>query len=391
MRPNSRPCFPEIPSQMMKQEESRTERKAFKNWFDGEALRRIADQFSATSRRFDRGKFLQLGAEGLEDLEFNGRVGHIARALRKSLPVEIPDALEILRESLPEEQADCDSVTDGWLQWPLGRWIADFGTGHPDEAIPAMIELTKRFSSEFAVRPFVERYPETIFPLFEELAGHPNAHVRRWCSEGVRPRLPWGKKLHRLIEDPSPILPILEKLRDDEELYVRRSVANNLNDIARDHPDLVVGICRRWWKGAAEDRRRLIRHALRSLLKDGHPGALSVLGFPPPDRISASLDVFPSSVAVGESVTLEATVHNDSSEDVPLMVDYAVHFLRKGGKISDKVFKWKTLELVAGERRSLEKRHSLKETTIRALYPGVHRIELQINGVRVAETEFTLR
>jgi 3-methyladenine DNA glycosylase AlkC len=375
----------------MKQDVNAKERKAFKDWFDADAVRRLADQFASASDQFNRGKFSRLAKSGLEDLEFHGRVKHFSNALRETLPSHVPTALEILTQSLPEELPDCEAVTDGWLQWPLGQWIADHGLDHFDESMNAMVELTKRFSSEFAVRPFVEKYPDRIFSRFLELAEHPNPHVRRWCSEGIRTRLPWGKKLHSLIEDPSPILPVLEKLKDDGEIYVRRSVANNLNDIARDHPEMVVEICRQWIKGAGEERSRLIQHALRSLVKDGHPGGLLVLGFSPPRHVSATIDVGPAAVSIGNSVTLKAGIQNDSKKRIAMIVDYAVHYVRKGGRTSDKVFKWKTLELASGEEITLEKKHSLKATTIRALYPGCHRVELQINGVRLADAEFELR
>ncbi|MDF1860134.1 MAG: hypothetical protein P1U87_07965 [Verrucomicrobiales bacterium] len=376
---------------MMKQDENAKERKAFKDWFDASAVRRLSDQFASATDQFDRKKFSRLAKSGLEDLEFHGRVKHLSNALRETLPSHVPGALKILTDSLPEKQPDCDSVTDGWLQWPLGQWIADHGVHHYDESMAAMVELTKRFSSEFAVRPFVEKYPDRIFSHLLDLADDPNPHVRRWCSEGIRTRLPWGKKLHFLIEDPSPILPILERLKDDDELYVRRSLANNLNDIAKDHPELVAGICSQWTKGAGDERIRLIKHALRSLVKDGHPGGLLVLGFSPPHRVSATMEVEPAAVSIGGSVTLRATIRNDSKKRIAMIVDYAVHYVRKGDKTSDKVFKWKTVELAAGEEITLKKKHSLKATTIRALYPGCHRVDLQINGVRLAEAEFELR
>ena len=146
----------------------------------------------------------------------------------------------------------------------------------------AMIELTQRFSSEYAVRPFVERYPEATFKRLLALTDDPSPHVRRWCSEGTRPRLPWGAKLHHLVADPSPIWPILEALKDDDELYVRRSVANNLNDIGKDHAALVVERCQAWLEDGNAQRDWTVKHGLRSLVKDGDPGALAVMGYGPP-------------------------------------------------------------------------------------------------------------
>lgn len=375
---------------MMKQEEEKP-RKAFKDWFDRDAVRLLADQISSASTEFDRKRFLRIAVKGLGDLEFHGRVKHLSEAIRECLPGDIPTALDILTRSLPPAQQDCESVTDGWLQWPVGQWIADHGIDHFEMSMTAMIALTQRFTSEFAVRPFVERYPDRVFPELLRLAGHENPHVRRWCSEGIRTRLPWGRKLHSLIENPAPIFPILEQLKDDSEEYVRRSVANNLNDIAKDHPDLVIKTCRAWNKGADENRKRLIRHALRTLVKDGRADALAILGFHPPGNLKATLEVNPPSIAIGESVALNAKIKNEGKRSTALMIDYAVHYVRKADKVSAKVFKWKTLKIAAGEELEITKQHAMKQTSVRALYPGSHLLELQVNGVRLAATEFELR
>ncbi|PON16401.1 DNA alkylation repair protein [Candidatus Entotheonella serta] len=323
-------------------------------------------------------------------LEFAGRVQQFSDALAATLPQSVPKALAVLIESLPPPLPDCEAVTDGWLQWPVGQFIADHGLDHVEASMKAMIELTQRFTSEYAVRPFVERYPEVTFARLLALTDHPSPHVRRWCSEGARPRLPWGKKLQRLVADPSPIWPILESLKDDDELYVRRSVANNLNDIAKDHAALVVQRCGAWSEDGNERRDWVIKHGLRSLIKAGDAGALAVIGFGPPQGVTAILSIQPEQIAIGGEIALSAQLETTSRQAQALIVDYAVHYVRQGGKTSDKVFKWTTLQLPARERVTLDKRHSMKATTVRALYPGVHQADLQINGVRVAEGHFRL-
>jgi len=367
------------------------ERTAFKDWFDEQAATQLADQFSAASREFDRRKFLRMAKKDLSSLEFQARVKQFAAALAASLPDDIPEALDILTRSLPPAHHDCEEVSDGWLQWPLGYFIAEYATDHLDPAFEAMTQLTARFTSEFAVRPYVEKYPDEIFARLLKLCAAPNPHVRRWCSEGTRTRLPWGRKLHTLIEDPSPILPILEALKNDDELYVRRSVANNLNDLAKDHPVLVVSISKKWMKGASDERAWIVRHALRTLIKDGNQGALGVMGFHPPKGIEAHFSSSPAAITIGDSVEMEATLTNRGRIYRKLVVDYAVHYARKASKISAKVFKWKTLELPAGESITLQKKHPMRVTTVRALYPGAHKVELQVNGVRLDEASFHLR
>jgi len=366
------------------------ERKAFKDYFDRAAGRQLAAQVAGAMPGFDERGFVADAARGLGKLEFAGRVQQFSDALARHLPDDVPRALDVLTRSLPAELPNCDSVTDGWLQWPVGQFIADHGVDYFDESMEAMIELTKRFSSEFAVRPFVERRPRETFARLLELTGHESPHVRRWCSEGTRPRLPWGVKLRDLVADPGPIWPILERLKDDDELYVRRSVANNLNDIAKDHAKPVIERCRRWAKGAGDGRNWIIKQGLRSLIKDGDPGALAVIGFGPPKKLTASLVCKPKKTAIGGGVELLAELSSGGARAQSLLVDYAVHYVRKGGKSSRKVFKWTTVELPGGEGRSIAKKHAMKPTSIRALYPGVHRVELQVNGVAVAETSFRL-
>lgn len=245
------------------------ERKAFKDWFDKAAARVLAGQVAGAMPSFDQEQFIRLASRNLKALEFAGRVRQFSDALAATLPKPIPKALAVLTESLPPPLPDCEAVTDGWLQWPLGQFIADHGLEYFDASMEAMMELTQRFSSEYAIRPFVERYPEATFDRLLALTDDPNPHVRRWCSEGTRPRLPWGKKLQGLVADPTPIWPILEALKDDGELYVRRSVANNLNDIAKDHAPLVVQRCMAWSEDSNERRDWAIKHGLRSLIKAG--------------------------------------------------------------------------------------------------------------------------
>lgn len=372
---------------MKKQEPSR---KAFKDWFDDEAVEALGQQVAAVGSQFDLSLFRQLAGKGLGSLEFLARVKQFSHALHRSLPKDPPVALAILRNSLPTLMPDCESVTDGWLQWPIGQFIADHGLEHFEESFVTMIELTQRFSSEFAVRPFLSRYPDATFERLLSLTDHQSAHVRRWCSEGVRTRLPWGKRLDNLIANPEPIWEILERLKGDPELYVRRSVANNLNDLAKDHPEAVVERCRRWAGEEFEGRDWVLRQALRSLVKDGHKGALSVLGYHPPAEISAELSLTPEELSVGESTQMRCELSSGSSRAQLLQLDYAVHYIRQKGKTSAKVFKWKSLELEPGQTVTLHKKHSMKATTIRALYPGTHKVELQLNGERVAESSFLL-
>ncbi len=366
------------------------DKKALKNWFDRAAARALGKQVAGAFPRFDTRKFVELATRDLSKLTFMARVRQFADALGHTLPSATPRALAVLTQSLPPVLPDCDAVTDGWLQWPLGQYIADHGLPYFDESMTAMIALTQRFSAEFAVRPFVIQRPTETFARLRDLTDHHSPHVRRWCSEGTRSRLPWGSKVAHLVTDPGPIWPIVEALKDDPVRYVQRSVANNLNDIAKDHPSAVVKRCASWSKGAGAGRKWTIAHALRTLVKDGDPQALAIIGYGPPHKIAATLSIAPKRIELGGAITLTTEVCTTAARKQDLMVDYVVHYVRKGDKTSGKVFKWCKACLPAREKLTLTKRHSMRPTTTRALYPGKHRVELQINGVRVAEAQFRL-
>ncbi|MEP3479502.1 MAG: DNA alkylation repair protein [Fuerstiella sp.] len=366
-------------------------RKAFKDYFDKAAVVALAQQFKAVWAEFPRQAFQKSALRQLESLEFSQRVSRLSDCLKASLPDDVPEALSILRASLPAPLANCDSVTDGWLQWPLGQFIADYGIDHFDESMLAMIELTQVFSAEFAVRPFVIQFPERTIERLTELCQHKNAHVRRWCSEGVRPRLPWGSVIRSLVNDPAPMLPILDALHDDDELYVRRSVANNLNDVSKDHPQVVVDRCVQYHRSQSAHATWVTRHALRTLIKNGDRNALAVLGYHPPKDISAQLSVAPAQIMIGESVELTAVLQSNSKTSQLLAVDFELTFVRQNQKSSAKVFKWKTFKLSSGDEVVIKKRHPVKTTTVRRLFPGRHEIRLMVNGTALAEAGFQLQ
>lgn len=372
------------------QQTQSSKRKAFKDYFDKAAVDALAQQFKKAWPKFPAEAFQKSAVHQLESLEFSNRVSQLSNCLRSSLPDDVPEALSILRASLPAPLPNCDSVTDGWLQWPLGRFIADYGIDHFDESMAAMIELTQVFSAEFAVRPFVIQFPERTIERLMELCQHKNPHVRRWCSEGVRPRLPWGSVIRSLVNNPDPMLPILDALHNDDELYVRRSVANNLNDVSKDHPQVVVERCQQYQDSQSAHATWLTRHALRTLIKDGHQNALGVLGYHPPKDILAHLSVSPAQIMIGESVELTAVLENNSKTSQQLAIDFELTFVRQSPKSSAKVFKWKTIKLTAGDEMVIRKRHPMKATTVRRLYPGRHEIRLMVNGMSLADAGFEL-
>ncbi|MDP4625203.1 MAG: hypothetical protein NWT08_08700 [Akkermansiaceae bacterium] len=367
------------------------ETKDFKDRFDQRAADELAAQVYTAWNVFDRKRFLKLATHNLASLEMTPRVRQFSGALAATLPADKTTAIEILVRSLPSPMDGCDDLSSSWIQWPVAHFISEHGLPHYQQSMAALREITMRFTSEFAVRPFAAAYPEKVYRDLLKLTADPNPHVRRWCSEGSRPRLPWGQRLNDLVADPSPLWPILDALRHDPELYVRRSVANNLNDIAKDHPELVVEKCAEWKQAASnKDLDHLIRHALRTLIKNGHPGALGFLGYAPLQKTEADFSISGARIPIGKPLELSLTLISRNKTDQNLVIDFAIHFLRKNGSHSRKVFKWTTLTLPAAGTLTLSKKHPLKKTTIRALYPGLHRVELLVNGATLSEIPFEL-
>lgn len=241
--------------------------------------------------------------------------------------------------------------------------------------------LTQRFSAEFSIRTFLQHKQTDTLRTLKVWATDPSEHVRRLVSEGTRPRLPWALRLRAFQQDPRPVLALLELLKDDPSLYVRRSVANNLNDIGKDHPALLYETVERWSKNASDNRQWIIRHALRSAVKRGEPDALRALGFGGAAKVNIrNKAVSPARAHKGASVNLSFDVVNAAPRAQRLLVDLRVFFMKANGKTRPKVFKLRTIALAAGATASLGKRLSLKDLTTRKHYPGVHTVEVVING-----------
>lgn len=330
---------------------------------------------------------------GFDDLGLMDRGRHIAGALRTHLPAAYPEALEILLRSVGDrpKRSEGDGGMSSFLYLPHVQFVERFGLEHFEESMRALHLLTQRFTGEFAVRPFLERYEAKTLARLREWARDPDAHVRRLASEGTRPRLPWAGRLRRFQADPSPVLKILEMLRDDPEAYVRRSVANNLNDIGKDNPDVLLEVAGRWNLDAGEDRRALVRHALRSLVKVGNARALEILGFGSEVGVEVrGISIAPAQVVEDGSVTIRFDLRGTASSAQQILVDLRVHYVKANGSTSPRVFKLRTVELPPGGSASFSKRLSLADLTTRRHYSGVHRLEALINGTVEPLGEFLL-
>jgi len=366
-----------------------------KVFFSPALVRRLADDIARVAPDFPARAFVRRATSGLEQLELLDRGKHIARALYAHLPPAYPHALAVLMRSLGPEHASDELVGGGMAPFyylPHTLFVAEHGLDHFDLSLRAQYELTKRFTAESSIRPYIARDPERTFAQLVTWAQDENPHVRRLVSEGTRLRLPWASRVAWLDANPRRVLELLELLKDDPATVVRRSVANNLNDLSRDHADLVVETCRAWRNGdASSERHALVRHALRSLVKKGHRGALAVLGAHAQPKLVVNAAQIAKRVRIGDQLQFAFTLQSTASSTQDLIVDYAVHFVKANGTARPKVFKLKRVQLEARSSVELTGRVSFASMTTRQHYPGLHRIEVLANGEVFPLAEFEVR
>lgn len=336
-----------------------------------ELVEALAAEMSQASPSFPRDEFVRLATSGLEELELMERVSHVGDALAACLPTPFTEGASVLDRAL-----DSESLT-GWMALSCGEWVATCGIDSPDIALPLLARLTGRFSSEFALRPFIERHPETTHAQLVAWTTHTDEHVRRLVSEGTRPRLPWASRLRDLLADPRPNIDLLDRLVGDESAYVARSVANHLNDISKDHPELALSTAERWQRDGAD---WIVRHGLRTLLKQGNPRALALVGYAVDVAVELhDLRVTPEQVEIGGTVELTfALIARESPARV--MIDYRIHHAGATARRSPKVFKLTTCTLAAGERRVFTRRHAFRVLSVRQIHAGEHLVDVQVNG-----------
>jgi 3-methyladenine DNA glycosylase AlkC len=332
---------------------------------------------------FDENQFLTfIYDDEWEQREFKQRIRHVSVALRESLPQSYDSSIEILLSIAPQ----CKGVE--YLFFP--DFVEVFGLDNWETSILALEQFTKYSSSEFAVRPFILKNQPKMMNQMQHWALDEDEHIRRLASEGCRPRLPWAPVLTALKKDPTPILPILEKLKDDPSLYVRKSVANNLNDISKDHPNLLKQIVREW-RGQHPHTDWILKHASRSLLKKGDVEILQLFGYSSAANIGVqnftlSCDQLP----LGEILTFSFDVINESFESQNLRIEYGIDFMKANGKQARKIFHLSQKTYSCGTTH-LTREHVFKNLTTRKHYEGLHGLVILINGEEKAKSEFILR
>jgi 3-methyladenine DNA glycosylase AlkC len=366
---------------------------ALKTFFSPALVRRLAASISEVHPSFAEKAFVRDACKGLDALELVARGRHIATVLHQHLPGRYVDAVDVLLRSLGPEHATDELEGVGMAPFfylPHVLFVATHGLDDFDVSMRAQHELTRRFSCEFSIRRYLERYPEKTLAVLDGWARDPSPHVRRLVSEGTRPLLPWAPRVRWLLATPEKVLPLLEQLRDDPASVVRRSVANHLNDLSKSHADLVCDIAERWLLGASVERRALVKHALRSAVKRGNKRALAILGYGAAPRVELDDVRFePRRVTIGGKTRISFSIRAKAKRKQTLAVDLVVHFVKARGQASPKVFKLATLE-VGQEVVTVGKNISLAVHTTRKPNPGRHTVEALINGQRFPLGAFTV-
>ena len=363
-----------------------------RNVFNEKVVTRLAGNLRQVWSGFDARGFRRSVIPRLDPLTFSERCNLICDVLWEFLPKEYPRALEIILAALPPALPTCELTGyDGFIVLPQNEYVAKYGLAHYELSMQALCQMTKRFSAEGAIRAYILKYPGPTMSTLAGWAEDENCHVRRLVSEGTRPRLPWTTQLRPFIEDPRPVLRLLEKLKTDPVLMVRRSVANNLNDIAKDNPDLVVKTLKRWKGIPDEGTQWLIRHAARTLVRQGSPEALAILGYDSRVGISFSnLQLDPLLLELGGTLHFSFDLKSTSAREQDLLIDYVIHHVKANGKRKPKVFKLAKRRIRAGESIHIAKGHPFRRISTRSYYPGKHGLEIQINGSRYGWAEFEL-
>lgn len=323
------------------------------------------------------------------DLELKQRTRKVTQSLRHFLPDDFIKASSYLVDaSRSLKNKNGVEMAYPFIFFP--DYVEMYGLDHFDESMKALEEMTQLISAEFAIRPFILKYPDQTMRQMKVWSRHENHHVRRLSSEGCRPRLPWAMGLPCFKENPDAILPILENLKKDKSEYVRRSVANNLNDIAKDHPDVVLTIAKKW-QGLSKETDWILKHGSRTLLKQGHTTALNFHGFEPNLKSEVrKLKLSPEKVRIGSAAEFSFDFINREKKPHNYRLEYAITYLTSTGKASRKVFKITEKKLAAGDKINIVRKQRFTDFTTRKHFAGQHKLEIIVNGKMKAQANFQL-
>lgn len=364
---------------MKKQEK---ESKLLKDLIDKKLTMKIASSFSSVDQKFNKKNFLS-SLKLLESLEMKERLHLIRDSLKEQFQEDYNRFLSTSRKAIQFYKFQ------GVELWPILEYVQKYGLCNSKSSLMVLIEWTKIFTAEWAIRPYLNIAPDETLLFLKKFLKHPHKEVRRFLSEGTRPRIPWGEKLTPFILDPMKTYFILDALKYDDELYIRKSVANHINDISKDHPHIALKIMKEWniSSNTKEEKDKIewiTKHALRTLIKKGDLEALKLLGIKKGKlKTNPSLKLIKPKIKIGEKLHLRV----EFVAPVDAIIDYKIYFLKSNQAHTEKVFK---LKKVSKGNVSFSFFHDFKKITTRKYYPGTHFISLQINGIEYGKKEFLL-
>jgi 3-methyladenine DNA glycosylase AlkC len=354
----------------------------FKDKFSPKFFDQFISIVKSSYSSFDEQQFLSfIYDREWEKRELKQRIRHITKGIHETFPASFHSALEILRDIAPQ----CRGIE--YLFFP--DFVEMYGLEHWEESMDALEQFTEYSSSEFAVRVFIMKDQDRMMQQMQEWSKHDNYHIRRLASEGCRPRLPWAMALTSLKKNPTPIIPILDQLKQDPSLYVRKSVANNLNDISKDHPEKVKQLVQEW-SGGYPFTDWIIKHGCRGLLKKGDIESLRLFGYKEPSDISVHrLSLSSDQLSLGDTLTFSFDVRNESIQPQKLRIEYGIDYVKANGKHSRKIFQLSQKEYPTGNVQ-VKRKHLFKDLTTRKHYSGSHGVSILVNGEEKANAQFML-
>ena len=362
-----------------------------RDFFSPVLVKNMSENIKNVYSEFNSDDFYEIIVNKLPELSFKERNEFINQQLNYFLPKNFTESAKIILASFPPK--DKKVKWSSFYYMPFGTFVAQNGCceEHFDLSMSLLYEITQRFTSEFAVRPFYNLFPEKTLTVMSSWREDKNEHIRRFVSEGSRPRLPWAPKIDQFIKFPQPLFELLKPLMNDESLYVRKSVSNHLNDISKDHPNQLLIFLSEFKDSKSVHTKWIIKQALRSLVKKGNPLALELIGFKSDQKVGLEKFILQQNeVKIGGELNFEFELINNENKPIDVLIDYLIHHQKSNGKTIPKVFKLSNKTILAGQSLSFNKKHSFKVINTRKYYTGLHHIQLQLNGKLFQILDFEL-
>jgi 3-methyladenine DNA glycosylase AlkC len=361
-----------------------------KNRYSKEFFTSFMEECKLVYPNFDSKAFIKaIFNSHWEEKELKERMRHISQTLRLFLPDDFTEALNIvvgISNNLYKKKSD-----QAFEYMFLPDFVEVFGREYFDISMSALEQITQFTSCEFAIRPFLIEHPEKGMERMLNWSNHKHKNVRRFASEGCRPRLPWAMALPFLKENPAAILPILENLKRDESEFVRKSVANNINDISKDHPELVIDLVKRW-KGNHKHTDWITKHGSRTLLKAGNREIMELFGFGSLDYLDVqNLKIESKEIGIGDDLVFSFSLKNTSEEELLVRTEYAVYYQKANGTLSKKVYKISERNFPENSESQIDRKQSFKQISTRKFHPGLHQLAIILNGKEFPKLDFTLK